>query len=121
MLNKAALPAVVRVAVLLLLALHAALVHSADEAKWKWVVSGTGSVQGPYPAGNPSAQPEMKLVFPSPESGARDQSFRMVVKPGSWGREARLRFSNAFGTRPVKFVDIFIGLHQGSSTVVAGT
>lgn len=110
-----------RAIALLLLALQAALVHAADEPKWKWAVSWVGSVQGPYPVGNPSAQPEMKLVFPSPESGARDQSFRMVVKPEIWGREARLRFSNALGTKPVRFADVHIGLHQASSMVVQGT
>src|SRR6266446_10955252 len=47
----------------------------------KWVVSWIGSVHGPYPSGNPSAQPDMKLAFPSAEAGARDQSFRMIVKP----------------------------------------
>jgi lysophospholipase L1-like esterase len=118
MLNKATLSGAIA---FLLLLLQAAPVHAEDEPKWKWVVSWAGSVQGPYPVGNPSAQPDMKLVFPSPESGARDQSFRMVVKPEIWGRETRLRFSNALGTRPVKFADVFIGLHQGSSTVESGT
>jgi len=118
MLNKTTLSGALA---FLLLVLQAALVQAADEPKWKWVVSWAGSVQGPYPVGNPSAQPEMKLVFPSPESGARDQSFRMVLKPEIWGREARLRFSNALGTKPVKFADVYIGLHQASSRVVAGT
>jgi lysophospholipase L1-like esterase len=104
----------------LLLLLQAAPVQAADE-KWKWIVSWAGSVQGPYPVGNPSAQPDMKLVFPSPEAGARDQSFRMVIKPEIWGRETRLRLSNALGTKPVKFADVYIGLHQGGGTVVPGT
>ena len=50
----------------------------------KWVVAWVGSIQGPYPVGNPSAQPEMKLAFPSDEVGARDQSFRMILKPEIW-------------------------------------
>ncbi|HXM81271.1 MAG TPA: GDSL-type esterase/lipase family protein [Burkholderiales bacterium] len=87
----------------------------------KWVVSWVGSVQGPYPSGNPSAQPDMKLAFPSTETGARDQSFRMIVKPEIWGREARLRFSNALGTKPVTFDGIYVGLQFGSSAVVSGT
>ena len=95
--------------------------QAADEPKTKWVVSWTGSAQGPYPAGNPSAQPDLKLVFPAPERGARNQSFRLVLKPEIWGREARLRFSNTLGTKPVTFADVFVGLHQGSSAVVAGT
>ena len=86
-----------------------------------WVVSWVGSIHGPYPIGNPSAQPDMKFAFPSAEVGARDQSFRMIVKPELWGREARLRFSNALGTRPVTFDGVFIGLHLTSSAVVTGT
>ena len=35
-----------------------------------WVVSWTGSVQGPYPVGNPSAQPDQKFAFPDPAIGA---------------------------------------------------
>ena len=68
-----------------------------------WVVSWTGSVQGPYPVGNPSAQPDQKFAFPDPAAGARDQTFRLIVRPDLWGRQARLRFSNAFGTKPVTF------------------
>ena len=60
-----------------------------------WVTSWAASVRGPYPAGNPSAQPNLSLVFPSPETGAREQSFRLIVKPELWGSRARLRFSTA--------------------------
>jgi lysophospholipase L1-like esterase len=109
-----------RLIALLLLALPV-LASAADAPKSGWVASWAGSVQGPYPVGNPSAQPEMKLAIPSPEAGVRDQSFRMVIKPEIWGREARLRFSNAFGTRPVTFADVFVGLHEGSSAVLPGT
>jgi lysophospholipase L1-like esterase len=87
----------------------------------KWVVAWAGSIQGPYPVGNPSAQPEMKLAFPSDEAGARDQSFRMVLKPEIWGREARVRFSNALGTKPVTFDAVYVGLHRTSSALVNGT
>jgi hypothetical protein len=53
-----------------------------DLSAEKWVTSWTGSVQGPYPIGNPSAQPDLRFAFPSPEIGARDQSFRLIVRPG---------------------------------------
>ena len=36
-----------------------------------WVVSWTGSAQGPYPVGNPSAQPDQKFAFPSTLRPAR--------------------------------------------------
>ena len=45
-------------------------------AAQQWVASWTGSSHGPYPVGNPTAQPEMKFAFPSPEQGAHDQTFR---------------------------------------------
>jgi lysophospholipase L1-like esterase len=106
-------------AALLLLAAFAAAAQDAPSAKW--VTSWAASIQGPYPVGNPSAQPDMKLAIPSPETGARDQSFRLIVKPEIWGREARIRLSNVLGTHPVRFEDVFIGLHQGSAAVITGT
>jgi len=87
----------------------------------KWVVSWIGSVHGPYPSGNPSARPDMKLAFPSAEAGARDPSFRMIVKPEIRGKEARLRMPNALGTRPVSFDGLYVGLQFGSSAVISGT
>jgi hypothetical protein len=63
----------------------------------------------------------MKLAFPSAETGARDQSFRMIVKPEIWGREARLRFSNVLGTKPVTFDAVYVGRHLTSSALVSGT
>src|SRR5437588_5391383 len=63
----------------------------------------------------------MKLAFPSADAGARDQSFRLIVKPEIWGKEARLRLSNALGTRPVSFDGLYVGLQFGSSAVVSGT
>src|SRR4051812_20505830 len=86
-----------------------------------WVTSWAASVHGPYPVGNPSAQPNLSLVFPAPEAGARDQSFRLIVKPEHWGGQARLRFSNALGTRPVTFDGIFAGLQWSSSALVPGS
>ena len=87
----------------------------------KWVTSWTGSVQGPYPIGNPSAQPDLRFAFPSPEIGACDQSFRLIVRPDLWGRQVRLRFSNALGTRSVTFDGVFVGLQQGAAMLVAGS
>jgi len=78
-------------------------------------------VQGPYPVGNPSAQPNLLLVFPSAETGARDQSFRLIVKPEFWGAKSRMRFSNALGTQPVTFDGAFVGLQWSGSAVMPGT
>ena len=86
-----------------------------------WVVSWTGSVQGPYPVGNPSAQPDQRFAFPDPAAGARDQTLRLMVRPDIWGRQARLRFSNAFGTRPLMLDGVFVGLQLGGAALVPGT
>lgn len=86
-----------------------------------WVTSWAASVQGPYPVGNPSAQPDQSFIFPGPAEGARDQSFRLVLRPSLWGRQARLRFSNAFGTRPLVLDGVHVGLQHGGATLVPGT
>ena len=45
----------------------------------------------------------------------------MIVRPDLWGGEARIRLSNAFGLKPVRFDRVFIGLHFESSAVAAGS
>jgi lysophospholipase L1-like esterase len=87
----------------------------------RWVTTWAASVQGPYPVGNPSAQPKLDGVFPAPPSGARDQSFRLIVRPDIWGREARIRLSNAFGMQPVTFDGVHLGLQAGGPALVGGT
>src|SRR5690349_16204448 len=105
---------------LLLVALGTSLALSAQTGE-RWATAWTASVQGPYPVGNPSAQPDLKFAFPSAETGARDQTFRLVVRPDIWGRQARFRFSNALGTKPLTLDGAFVGLHYGSAAIVAGT
>jgi len=87
----------------------------------RWVASWTGAAHGPYPVGNPAAQPELKFAFPVPEQGARDQTFRLIVRPDVWGSQTRIRLSNVFGTRPVTFDDVFVGLQESGSAVVDKT
>ena len=87
----------------------------------KWVVSWTASAHGPYPVGNPSAQPDQKFAFPAAETGARDQTFRLVLRPAIWGRQLRLRLTNVFGMRPVNFDGVFAGLQLGGPAVMKGT
>ena len=91
------------------------------QAADKWITSWIASAQGPYPTGFPSAQPVLKFAFPVPENGAKDQTFRLILAPQAWGRQTRLRLSNAFGTKPVTFDAVHVGLQLASATLVPGT
>jgi lysophospholipase L1-like esterase len=86
-----------------------------------WATSWAASAQGPYPVGNPSAQPDQRFAFPVPAAGANDQTLRLVLRPTLWGRQARLRLSNAFGTRPLTLDGGFAGLQLGGAALVPGT
>src|SRR5262249_45158187 len=99
---------------------HAAHAQTAAGAT-KWVTSWAASVQGPYPVGNPSAQPDQRFAFPVPTNGARDQTFRMMVRPDVWGRQARLRFSNAFGTTALTLDGAYVGLALGGPALSKGS
>ncbi len=92
-----------------------------SQSSEKWVTSWAASAKGPYPAGNPMVQPDLRRVFPEPAIGAMEQTFRLIVSPDIWGREARIRLSNAFGTMPVSFDGVYAGLQLESSAVVPGT
>jgi lysophospholipase L1-like esterase len=103
------------------LILTTALTDPAIAAPPNFVVAWAASVQGPYPVGNATAQPELKFAVPDPVIGATDQTFRLIVRPDIWGRQARIRLSNVFGTKPVTFDAAQIGLQQSGSVVVPGT
>ena len=87
----------------------------------QWATSWAASVQGPYPIGNPSAQPDLRFALPSPEVGARDQTLRLMLRPTLWGQQARLRLSNALGTRPVTFDGVFAALQRSGAVVEPGS
>jgi lysophospholipase L1-like esterase len=87
----------------------------------KWVASWTASVHGPYPSGNPVAQPVLDKAFESAERGAVDQTFRLIVRPSLWGPRIRLRFANTFGNQPVTVDDVFVGLQSAGGAIAAGT
>lgn len=121
MLGSARRLAPIALIVTLLVALGAMPQEGVAQQTQKWVTSWAGSVQGPYPKGNASAQPELRFAFPVAEAGARDQSFRLIVRPDVWGHQARLRLSNAFGTKPITFDGVFVGLQLSGSAVMKGT
>jgi lysophospholipase L1-like esterase len=87
----------------------------------KWVATWAASVHGPYPSGNPSAQPDLKFAFPAAAEGAVDQSFRLIVKPDLWGDRFRIRLANTFGTQAITFRAIHIGVAASGGNVVKGT
>ena len=86
-----------------------------------WAASWTGSAQGPYPAGNPSAQPDLRFAIPTPATGLKDQTLRLMVRPAIWGQQARLRFSNALGTQPVTLDGVYAGVQQSGSVLEPGS
>jgi lysophospholipase L1-like esterase len=99
----------------------AATSFSLSAAPQHWVTSWAASVQGPFPSGNASAQPRLTFVFPVPAAGAKDQSFRLIVRPDIWGTSGRIRLSNVFGTKPVTFDGIFAGVQMSGSALLPGT
>ena len=89
--------------------------------KGAWVATWSASAHGPYPSGNATAGPDLRFALPDPQAGATDQTFRLMVRPGLWGRAVRLRFTNAFGTRPLAIDDVFVGLQATGGRVATGT
>jgi lysophospholipase L1-like esterase len=111
-----------QLALLVLTIVAAALAQPAAAQRGeKWVASWAASAQGPYPVGNPSAMPDPKFAFPTPETGARDQTFRLILRPDIWGKQMRLRLTNVFGTRPVNIDGVFAGLQLGGAALVKGS
>jgi lysophospholipase L1-like esterase len=114
-------PFALAVAAAVIASAPAVSVAQTTDSTTKWVTTWTGSAQGPYPVGNPSAQPDQRFAFPVPANGARNQTFRLIVHPDVWGRQARLRFSNAFGTRPLALDGVHVGLALGGPALVKGS
>ena len=91
------------------------------QAAEAWAASWAAAVHGPYPSGNAVAQPDLTFAFPSPEMGANDQTFRLIVRPDLWSDRFRLHFANTFGTQPVTLDSVFLGLQASAGAVAAGT
>lgn len=95
--------------------------HSSPDPDSKWISVWAAAEQGPYPVGNPAAQPDLQYAFADEASGANNQSFRLIVRPSRWGSHARIRLSNSFGTQSVVFEGVSVGLHAYGSSIVAGS
>ncbi len=100
----------------LLLAAFAALPLLAAD---KWVAVWAGSTHGPYPSGNPVAQPELGKILAG--NTAEDMTMRMIVKPGLWSQKLRIRFSNVLGDRPLTLDGAFAGVHGSAGNLLPGT
>lgn len=103
-----------------LLLLLAVILATPAQAQ-KWVTAWAASAHGPYPVGNPTAQPDLRFAFPSQETGAKDQTFRLILKPELWGRQARLRFSNAYGQKPITLDGAHVGLQMSGAALMPGS
>lgn len=86
-----------------------------------WIAVWAASPQGPYPAGNPSLQPDLTRAFPSPARGAVEQSFRMIVRPSVWGRAVKVRFTNVFGSQPLSLTKASLALDGGGGGIAPGS
>jgi lysophospholipase L1-like esterase len=102
-----------------LLLVIALLVLTGPAHAQHWFTSWAASAQGPYPSGSPVAQPDLKFALQ--EGGAKDQTFRLIVKPSLWANRMRLRLSNAFGTKPVTFDGVLVGMQWSGAVVTPGT
>jgi len=56
-----------------------------------------------------------------PDNQAHNQTLRMIVHPSIEGTTWRMRLTNEFGTRPVTFGRVFVGLQASGATIAAGT
>ena len=103
----------------------------ADEDRGSWAATWATSLQSAYvapttPQGASVAayggRPDLSFALPDATmAGATDQTFRLIVKPDLWGKMARIRLSNAFGTKTVTFQAASIGLQANQANVVPGT
>jgi len=92
---------------------------AAAQSDLPWKTSWVASVQ--RPDRDASGQPEQRFDFPGLRTGARDQSFRLIVKPTLWGPQARIRLNNRYGASPLTIDGAYIGLQLGSAALVPGT
>src|SRR3954465_6627515 len=88
----------------------------------KWVATWIPAPSGTF--GGVNAPRLVNLAFPFDSTHppqANNQTLRMIVKPDLGGDTMRVRLSNYFGTGPVTFTHVTVGLHSYSGATVAGT
>lgn len=86
----------------------------------KWVATWTTAPQDVFRGSSVPAL--VNFAFPNPTTdGANNQTLRLIVKPDLWGNTIRLRFSNTWGTQPVTFGRVAVGLQSYSGNVLPDT
>jgi len=91
----------------------------ASELPLQWVISWAAPMQAAYVQPTHDQQPN--LTFALPDATARNQTFRMIVKPQLRGQVLRIRLSNTFGTQPVTFSAVSIALQKHQANIVPGS
>lgn len=88
----------------------------------------THPVAPAYPPGAPTAfapatiLPDQGYAFPNATTqGATNQTIRSIVKPDLWGHRVRVKFSNFFGSQPVTFSAVNLGLQEYGANVIEDT
>jgi lysophospholipase L1-like esterase len=80
----------------------------------KWLATWTASPMAAAPA-------RLAALDDFSAAGFDDQTIRDIVWTSAGGLAARIRLSNQFGTRPVTFGQVDIGISDGGPFVVPGT
>jgi GDSL-like Lipase/Acylhydrolase family len=102
----------------------AALADDHENGGRKWAASWTTAPQNVFKGvGSTQTAALVNFAFPPGPGGpqAVNQTLRMIVKPDIWGSTMRVRLSNTWGTGPVTFERVTIGLQSFSGATVSGT
>jgi GDSL-like lipase/acylhydrolase family protein len=88
----------------------------------KWVATWTTAPVNTWKGSSAAALVNFAFPFAAPAlPHAQNQTLRMIIKPDLWGDPMRVRLSNTWGTQPVTFGKVAIGLQSFSGATVAAT
>ncbi len=121
-------------AALLALASQSSGLAQGPGAGQKWAATWSTSMQSvltytppdapvaPNTVGSANIQPDLTYPFPNINTdGAKDQTFRTIIKPDLWGGSMRFRFNNFFGAQAVTFSRVTVALQAYAANLVPGT
>lgn len=96
--------------------------HDRDHGKKKWVATWTTAPQNTWKGTTAAALVNFAFPFTAPAiPQAQNQTLRMIVKPDLWGDTMRVRLTNTWGTNPITFGRVDLGLQAFAGVIVAGT